>query len=119
MFKIELFNLQFHSFHGVHEEETKTGGNFEVNLVVFFEPETMPVKHLHETIDYTKLYAIIKQRMEKPTRLLETLATEIADKIMSEFLAVDEIAVAIKKLNPPIPFFSGSVSVEYKTKRKL
>ena len=117
MLKIELSQLQFHGYHGVHEEESKAGGNFEVNLVVYFEPLALPVRHLNETIDYTQLYALIKQRMEKPTRLIETLATEIADEILKQFLNVQQLEVNIKKLNPPIPFFTGSVAASYIVKR--
>jgi len=117
MLKIELSNLQFHSFHGIHEEEIKTGGDFEVDAIVFFEPEIIPVRHLHETIDYTILYKIIKRRMEKPTKLLETLATEIAQEILSTHNKIKEVSVKIKKLNAPIPFFNGEVSAEYNLKR--
>ena len=117
MLKIELSNLQFHSFHGIHEEEKKTGGSFTVDAVVFFEPEIIPVRHLHETIDYSLLYEIIKRRMEKPTKLLETLATEIAQEILFTDNKILEVSVKIKKLNAPIPFFNGEVSAEYNLKR--
>jgi dihydroneopterin aldolase len=117
MLKIELFKLQFHGFHGVYEEETKTGGNFEVNMTVYFTPEVVPVKHLHETIDYTQLYEMIKVRMQKPTKLLETLATEIAQEVLNKFSKIEEVSVAIKKLNPPIAFFNGTVAAEYTLKR--
>src|SRR6478736_1796243 len=56
MLKIELSKIRFHGFHGVHEEETKTGGDFEVNMIVHFKPENIPVRHLDETIDYSQLY---------------------------------------------------------------
>ena len=117
MLKIELSEMQFHGYHGVHEEESKAGGNFEVNLIVYFEPLVLPVRHLNETIDYTQLYALVKHRMEKPTRLLETLATEIADEILNRFLNIQQLDVSIKKLNPPIPFFNGSVAASYAVKR--
>jgi dihydroneopterin aldolase len=117
MLKIELSNLQFHSFHGIHEEEKKTGGSFTVDAVIFFEPENIPVRHLHETIDYSLLYEIIKRRMEKPTKLLETLATEMAQEILSTDNKIQEVSVKIKKLNAPIPFFNGEVSAEYNLKR--
>jgi dihydroneopterin aldolase len=117
MLKIELSKLQFHGFHGIHEDEIKAGGDFEVNVTVCFEPAALPVRHLNETIDYTQLYAVIKQRMERRTRLLETLATEIAAEILSRFLSVKEVAVSIKKLNPPIPFFNGSIAAVYTVKR--
>ena len=117
MLKIELSKLQFHGYHGVHEEEHKTGGDFEVNLVVYFEPVALPVRSLNETIDYTLLYAVIKQRMQKRTQLLETLATEIADEVLKSFSSVYEVEVSIKKINPPIPFFNGSVAATYSVKR--
>src|SRR5436305_3845390 len=117
MLKIELSKLQFHGFHGVHEEETKTGGDFEVNMAVYFKPETFPVKHLHETIDYTQLYEVIKQRMQKPTKLLETLATEIAQQVLDRFSQIQEVNIGITKLNPPIAFFNGTVAAEYTLKR--
>lgn len=110
--------MQFHGYHGVHEEESKAGGNFEVNLIVYFEPVVIPVRHLTETLDYTQLYTLVKQHMEKPTRLLETIATEVANEIFKTFLSVQELEVSIKKLNPPIPFFNGGVAVAYAVKRK-
>lgn len=88
-----------------------------MNVTVCFEPGALPVRHLNETVDYTQLYSLIKQRMERRTRLLETLATEIAAEILNEFLSVSEVAVSIKKLNPPIPFFNGSVAAIYTVKR--
>jgi dihydroneopterin aldolase len=117
MLKIELSKMQFHGYHGVHEDESKAGGDFEVNIVVYFKPVALPVRHLNETIDYTQLYAVVKQRMERRTRLLETLATEIADEILNSFLSVQEAEVSIKKLNPPIPFFNGTVAASYSVKR--
>jgi dihydroneopterin aldolase len=117
MLKIELLNLLFHSFHGVHEEESRTGGDYEVDLNVYFEPRTIPVRHMDETIDYTLLYKVVKQRMEQPTPLLETLATEIAQEILSTYSKAQEVCVKIKKLNPPIPFFNGNVSAEFSLKR--
>ena len=117
MLKIELSNLQFHGFHGIHEEESMAGGNFEVNLVVYFEPRSIPVQHIEETIDYTKLYALVRQRMEQATPLLETLATEIAQEILTTFQKAEEVNVTIRKLNPPIPFFNGHVAAEYNLKR--
>ena len=117
MLTIALSNIRIHGYHGVHEEETKTGGDFEVNMLVYFKPVHIPVRHLDETIDYTQLYEVIKLRMQKPTKLLETLATEIAQEILNRFSKVEEVSISIKKLNPPIPFFTGIISAEYNLKR--
>ena len=83
----------------------------------FLNSDNFPVKHLDETIDYTLLYELIRLRMQKPTKLLETLATEIAQETLDKFLKIDEVMVNVKKINPPIPFFKGSVAAEYCLKR--
>ena len=117
MLTIELSNLQFHSFHGVYEEETKTGGNYEVDFIVHIKETSLPVQHINETIDYTLFYDIIKQHMEKPTPLLETIVTKIAQQVLNAFPKVEEVSVKIKKLNAPIPFFNGKVAASYNLKR--
>ncbi len=117
MLKIELSNLQFHSFHGVFEEESKTGGDYEVDLIVHLATTAFPLLHIEETIDYTLLYELIKLHMETPTKLLETIATEIAQEILNDYSKVEEVVVKIKKLNAPIPFFNGKVAAECSAKR--
>ena len=117
MLTIKLNDLRFYGYHGVYEEENITGGDFDVNVVVHFEPVKIPVRHMDETIDYTRLYDLVKRRMNKPTRLIETLAMEIAQEILDTFSIADNIEVTVIKLNPPIPFFRGNISATYSLKR--
>ncbi len=111
MITIELTGLIFNAHHGYYEEEKILGGTFEVNAVVKHSSHEMPVRHMHDTIDYTAVYAIIRQRMGKPTLLLETLATTIAQEILTKFSQAQEVSINIKKINPPIIAFQGSVGV--------
>ena len=117
MLKIELSKLQFYGYHGVNKEEHTAGGDFEVELSVSFEPPATPVQQLSDTIDYTQLYALVKERMNRRAYLIETLAMEIAQAILQEFPVAAEAEVSVKKLHPPIPFFSGSVAATYIAKR--
>ncbi|MEP6512530.1 MAG: dihydroneopterin aldolase [Parafilimonas sp.] len=117
MLKIHLSGLRFHSFHGIHEEEKKIGGEFEVNASLLYEPKSIPVRYMTEIIDYTTVYRLIKDRMDVPTPLLETLATEIASDIFSSFLQVEDVILEIKKVTPPLTGFEGSISVSYELKR--
>jgi dihydroneopterin aldolase len=119
MLTIKLNDLRFYGYHGVYEEENNTGGDFDVNLIVCFEPVKVPVKHMDETIDYVQLYELVKQRMGKPTKLIETLAMEIALQIFDAFPMACEVEVGVIKLNPPIPFFRGNVSATYSLKRSV
>lgn len=113
MLFIHLNNLHFYSYHGVYQEEQLLGGDFEVNVSVGFEPQQMPICELHQTIDYTQLHQLVKNRMAIPTPLLETLATEIAQQIRQQYSEVQKISVSIKKLYPPVNSFQGSLGVSF------
>jgi dihydroneopterin aldolase len=113
MFTINLHNLIFHAFHGVHEEEKILGNTFEVNVSVTFEPVER-VTRLHDTINYVSIYHLVKQAMEVPEPLLETLAQDMTQKIYEFDSRIKSISVSVKKKHPPISNMEGSVSVHYK-----
>jgi dihydroneopterin aldolase len=113
MFTINLQNLIFHSFHGVHEEERILGNTFEVNTSLSFITDEQ-ITTLEHTINYAAVYEIIKQRMQTPTPLLETLVQNLAEEIRAFDNRIKSISVSVEKKNPPIPNIEGSVSVHYK-----
>src|SRR5687767_5946076 len=115
-FTIELKSVIFFAFHGLHDEERKTGNEYEVDLAVKFNTEEKKITKIDETINYVKLFEIVKLEMQEPRNLLETVAISITDKIQGQFSQVKEVEVRINKKNPPIVNFSGSVAVLY-TKR--
>ena len=113
MFTINLNNLIFHAYHGVHEEECILGNDFEVNVSVSFETDE-PITSLKHTINYATVFEIVKQRMALPTPLLETLAQELAQEIYNFNERIKSIEISVEKKNPPIKSMQGSVSVHYK-----
>ncbi|MFM2326021.1 MAG: dihydroneopterin aldolase [Bacteroidota bacterium] len=113
MFTIQLNNLKFFSFHGLHEEERVLGKEYEINVAVTFT-ETGAITTLGQTIDYVKVYSIIKQRMNIPTALLETVAQDLAQLIYTADKRITSISISIKKMHPPIIAFTGNVGVNYK-----
>ena len=119
MLTIHLTDLHFYAYHGLYEEETAIGGNYEVNVSVSHYETKIPVLHITETIDYTAVYNLIKKHMLKPRHLLEAVATTLAKDILDSFTLADEVSVSIKKVTPPIIGFQGSVSVHYTTRRQL
>jgi dihydroneopterin aldolase len=113
LFTIHLSHLQFFSFHGLHEEEKVLGGEFIVDAEVNFNtPDS--INTIEQTIDYTKIYELIKQRMGQPTALLETVAQDLAELIYAMDNRIVSINIGIKKVNPPIAQFRGSMAVCYK-----
>lgn len=113
MFTINLHNLIFHSFHGVHDEESILGNTFVVHVAVSFTPDKK-IAALQQTINYASVYNIIKQKMLIPTPLLETLVQDLAQEIYEFDRRINSISVSVEKKNPPIPNIDGSVSVTYK-----
>lgn len=118
MLTIHLNNLQFHAYHGLYEEERKLGNNFEINITIQQRKVPAKITSLSETIDYSNVYQLVKKRMEQPTQLLETLAQEICVAILQNFLLADEVLFSIKKINPPIVQFQGSVGISFEMKRE-
>ena len=113
MLSIELKRLRFHAHHGLYKEEKVLGAEFEVDVTVNHFANPTPVLHLHDTIDYTIVYSIVKQHMQQPAELLETLAMRMAHEIFSKFSHVEQINIHIRKLNPPIIAFRGELGVGY------
>lgn len=111
-FSIELKDCWFYSFHGLYEEERKTGGEFLVDVIVKTDSAGV-INSIDETINYSSVYKIVKTEMNQPRDLLETLTRSIAEKIHDTFPAVKQIEVCITKKNPPIKSYSGKVAVRY------
>jgi 7,8-dihydroneopterin aldolase/epimerase/oxygenase len=112
MFTVHLNKLIFFAHHGVHDEESIIGTDFEVSVSIDFDaPEK--VVALKDTINYVSVFEVIKKRFATPGRLLETLAQHIVDDIYAIDNRITTINISIDKINPPISNFIGSVGVTY------
>ena len=112
MITIHLHHLKFFSFHGIHEEERILGNEYEVNVDVTFD-EKGTITKIGETINYEPIFELVKQRMNIPTALLETVAQDIANQIHAADNRARSITVSVEKKNPPITNIEGSVGVTY------
>lgn len=111
---IKLENLRFYCYHGLYAQERQTGGEYQVDLQVDCNnyDAGLPISSLSQTIDYVQLYAIIKEEMNNPRDLLETLAMSIVNRIAAGCVC-QHIAIEIKKFAVPIPEFSGNTAVRF------
>jgi 7,8-dihydroneopterin aldolase/epimerase/oxygenase len=110
---ISLTNLRFFAYHGLYEEEKKTGNQFDLELFVSYIPPSGTITDISDTINYVSLYELLKKEMQQPRGLLETLAMEIADKIHHDFPMIKRIELSVVKTQPPIAQFAGKVGVKY------
>ena len=113
MVTIQLKNLLFFSYHGIHEEERILGNTFEINVDITFN-EADRIDSLEQIINYASVYDIIRQRMTIPTELLETVVLDIARQVHAFDSRILSITVSIEKKNPPIPGMEGSVAVTFR-----
>jgi dihydroneopterin aldolase len=118
MLSIHLHNIIFFAHHGIYEEERILGNEFELNISIKHTPAHLPVKHLSDTVDYISVYDLVKKRMGTPTSLLETLATDIAQQILIQFILAEEVHISIRKMRAPVSQLRGSVGVSFDLKRK-
>ena len=114
MFTIHLNNLQFHSFHGVYDEERVLGNVYVVNVELTIDGDEA-VTSLDQTVNYESVYAIIAQRMKLPTPLLETVAQDLAKLIYAADSRIRSVVINIQKKYPPLATIQGHVGVTYKT----
>lgn len=110
MIAVHLKELKFHAHHGLYQGEEKTGGPFEVNLSVWYQPEGR-ITSIKQTINYVLLFEIVKQRMMQKSSLIETVAEDICDTIRSRFPVITEIKIDIYKCSPPIENFTGKTGI--------
>ncbi len=118
MLSIHLHNIILFAHHGLYEEEKVLGNEFELNITIKHSPQQLPVKHISDTVDYVAVYELVKKRMAVATPLLETVVTDIAQKILAQFSLAEEVFVSIRKMHPPIPQIQGSVGVSFSLQRK-
>ena len=118
MGKIYLKNIRLYSYHGCMDEEEKIGSDYVVNLKVKTDLSTSSKSDiLADTVDYVSLHSIVKQEMAQRSKLLETVADRIINRVIKEHPDVVKVSVKVAKKNPPIGGNVEEVAVKRELKR--
>jgi dihydroneopterin aldolase len=119
MDRILMENMGFYGYHGVLEEEKKTGQKFFVDAKLY-----LPLKKAGETDDlnfsvsYAEVYETIKEIVEKERfNLLEGLAERICSEIFIKYISVQKIFVRIRKPEAPVAGIFDYFGVEFERER--
>ena len=112
VFTISLDHIRMFAFHGIHKEERIAGGEFDIDMQVAYKAEG-EIQSIDQTVDYTALYALVKEIMKEPTPLLETVCWKIGTQAKLLFPQITEINISISKLNPPVGNFQGQLKVSW------
>ncbi|MCP4883494.1 MAG: dihydroneopterin aldolase [Flavobacteriales bacterium] len=100
---IKISNIRVYAYHGCLVEEGKIGSDYRIDLSVKTDLKpSAKSDHLADTVDYVHLNKIVKEEMAVRTKLLETVANLILDRILLELPLVKKAKIKLSKLNPPI-----------------
>jgi dihydroneopterin aldolase len=102
---IELRGIRAMGRHGVHLEERMEPQPFEVDVVLEADlAAAMASDDLADTVDYSAVFDLVRRRVETDSfRLIEALASAIADDILGEQARVTATTVRVRKPNAPLP----------------
>jgi len=115
---IKVKNIRIYAYHGCLAEEGKIGSDYRIDLSVKANlKKSSKTDQLNDTVDYVHLNKIVREEMAIRTKLLETVADKILDRILLEISLVDCVKVKVSKLNPPIGGNVEMVSIVMQRKR--
>ncbi len=112
MAKILVQGIKLYGYHGCMDEEGKVGRTFVVDVTLEADLKKAAASDkLHDTIDYVKVYEIVKEEMAVRSKLIEHAAKRIYDHLRKRFPQVTTAEVKVTKLDPPINGIVESTSV--------
>ena len=116
MGSIKLRNIRVFAYHGCLVEEEKIGSDYRVDLKVKGDLSNSATSdELKDTIDYVHLNKIVKEEMAIRSKLLESVAERINNRVLQEIIMVQKVKVSVSKINPPI---GGNVAMVSVTRSK-
>ena len=116
---IKVENIRVFANHGCLDEETKIGSDYRVDLEIKANLKTPALSdELVDTVDYVFLNKVVREEMATPSKLLETVAKRILNRIFSEDQMVKKATIRVSKINPPIGGDVEMVTIQMDQKRK-
>ena len=100
--EISLTGLEFLVKSGLYKEEQLIGNRFEVDVFVSIKDIKGDSEKLEHTVDYERLYAVVKKHMTEPFKLIETPGLKILAELKYTFPKVWHSKVVVRKYHPPI-----------------
>ncbi len=110
---LKVTGIRGYGYTGALPEEQVLGQWFEVDLTFWLDLAPAGASDaLADTLDYRTAIAQVQTLLSTARfALIERLAAAIADQLL-QLPGVEQVQVRLTKLTPPIPGFSGQVTVE-------
>lgn len=116
---IRLHNAVFYAYHGVLSDEQNLGGKFEIDIELRCDlSDAKQSDSLEKTVNYEKVYSCMKKVVVgKKFKLLEALASAIANGVLNEFPRVMSLVIRVRKPGAPVHGVIDNVEVEIEQSR--
>ena len=110
--KIYLSGMEFYAHHGCFKEERLVGAHFKVDLVLEYNAtQAANNDDIAQTVNYQSVYLDVKEIMQVPVNLLETLCQKVLNMLKEKYPKIICAEVTIHKINPALGGKVGAVSV--------
>lgn len=110
MLTVSLHNIHLRAPIGVYEEERVLGNDFEVDVDLWLRVEEGAAWPF---ADYGIINTAARAAFSAEAKLLEEVAQQLHSELQATFPAATRIAVAVRKLRPPLPGVVGYAQVRY------
>ena len=113
MDSIHLNGIRVYGYTGLLPEEQTLGQWFSVDLTLRVDVSSAGASdRLEDTVDYREVITQVQALIQSAKfALLERLATTIAAQVLTD-PDITQVTVKLTKLAPPIPDFSGQITIE-------
>ena len=112
--KMILTGIEVFGYHGCSDEEQKLGQKFWVDLELNLDLSAAGKSDDYaDTVDYVKILQCVEEVVGgRARRLIESVAEDLAQKILSDFEKVDGVKITLHKPNAPLKFTYADAAVE-------
>lgn len=101
MDKIIIKGLRVYAYHGVKEEEKRKGQPFELDITLYKDlGRPGESDDLADTVNYSRVAALVLEVMKTPSRLIEHAASRTAQAVLDTF---DVKGVTVRFMKPRAP----------------
>ena len=117
--RIEIRGLRVLGTHGVLAEEQERAQPFELDLDLWLDLDRAgDTDDLVDTVDYGVVLDQARELVATTSfRLVEALATAVADRTLAGDARIDAVRVNLRKLRPPVAADVSSVGVRVLRRR--
>jgi dihydroneopterin aldolase len=117
--RISIQGIDVLGHHGVDEAERQVGQRLIIDVDLYLDlAAAIEGDDIHRTVNYEAVCGLVERVAgEEEFLLLESLAAQIADRILDRF-GPESASVRVRKVSLPIATRVGSVTVEIVRHRK-